>query len=239
VLALEDGNVRVAGTLREQVGLIFGAIQASPESAKAFRESIQERGLLGLSASAFARIVLNSPAGFCSKELSLRGPHTALSVGSGSGLAAVVVAAEMLSTRADVSFLLAASVDEAPPEISPEDAKAQVEGAAAVLLKRGPKDRCEVGDRKIELLGWAVSGPDRLEEAISACVPSRYSVQDFDVVIDERDVLGDLPPRAWATPSTLALAQAVSAIRRGETSRALITSDLSECLSVAVALSSE
>ncbi|MDX1493991.1 MAG: beta-ketoacyl-[acyl-carrier-protein] synthase family protein, partial [Longimicrobiales bacterium] len=94
--ALRDAGIRLTRRDRESAGLVLGSIRPSPESVKSYGESVEEHGLAGASAPAFARIVLNAPAGFCAKLLSIQGPLTAVTVGSGSGLAAILVAAEQL-----------------------------------------------------------------------------------------------------------------------------------------------
>src|SRR6185436_17255913 len=73
-IALCAAGLRIRGSLRDRAGLLVGQLRGSPASIVAFQRSIEERGLVHLSPSAFARIVLNAASGACSKVLSLRGP---------------------------------------------------------------------------------------------------------------------------------------------------------------------
>lgn len=227
-LSLEDAGLSRMGRIADRTGLIAGAVRPSAQSVRAFSDSVTRRGLRHLSAHAFARIVLNAPAGFCSKLLSLRGPLTVVSVGSGSGLAAALLGAELLSARDDTDFVIAAGVDEmAATEEQP------VEGAACLLLGHSggsPKD-----SRRVRILGWAVAGPRALDRAMAQV---RSEVEEGAIaapVFDERNFAGS--PRPAALPSALALAAATIAIRRGEIDRAWVVSDAGHSISAALLLS--
>ncbi len=229
-LSLEDAGVRVTGRMGERIGLIAGAVRPSEESVRAFSQSVTERGLRHLSAHAFARIVLNAPAGFCSKLLSLRGPLTAVSVGSGSGLAAALLGAEILSTRDDIDLMIAAGVDELGE--AGNHGEGPVEGAACLLLGR---DGIASRDaRRVHVAGWSVAGPgglDRAIEQIRRLVPGEPSADHF---FDERAYTSSARPAAL--PSALACAAATVAIRRGEFDRAWVVSDVGRSMSAALLL---
>ena len=167
--ALRDAGIGLHGSGRERYGLIVGTTRVSAQSAAEFRCSIDERGLAGLSVRAFARIVLNASAGACSKVLALKGPHTAITTGRDSGLAALVAAAGMASRRDDVDLIVAGGVDELP---LPEDGEGLVgedglaDGAACVVVGPATVHDVEPWASPVRLAGWAVAGPGRTAEAV-------------------------------------------------------------------------
>jgi hypothetical protein len=214
------------GPLRDRTGLVYGALRASPESVRCFAQSIEDRGLLGLSAAAFARIVLNAPAGFCCKELGLRGPHTALTCGGGTGLLAVVLAAELIATRADVDVMLGAAVDE---RAQGEGAESMGEWATAIALTASDEERAGVSVPsypRVQLSGWGLAGAGNADAAVEAALHmAGADAGTFDRTFDEADYAGDGSAGRWATPSALAFCHAVSSLRGGGTRRVLVTSD--------------
>jgi hypothetical protein len=122
--ALSDSGLTVRGPLRERAGLFVGAVATSAASSAEFRRSIEERGLAQLSATAFTRLVLNAATGVCCQAFALRGPTTTVTVGPGSGLLALIYAAESLASGRSADLLLAGSFDE------PDDAA--VAGGAGI-----------------------------------------------------------------------------------------------------------
>jgi 3-oxoacyl-[acyl-carrier-protein] synthase II len=190
--ALQDAGIGDHGSRREKFGLVVGTTRVSPQSGEEFRRSIEARGLARLSAPAFARIVLNAPVGACSKLLALKGPHTAISSGPGSGLSAVVSAAEMASRRSDVELIVAGGVDELPAPDGGEvstGADRPADGAACVVIGGQGSRESTVdsrpstaatatatataasnggagGARAVRLAGWGMAGPGRLDDAI-------------------------------------------------------------------------
>ncbi len=222
-LALRDAGVRVKGDARERTGLVLGVTVASPESDIALHRTIAERGHRGLSAALFARQVLNAPAGTCAKVLGLRGPHSTLSAGPATGLAAVVYAAELLATRDDCDHVVAAGVDELVPGDPPAGAS---EGAACVVL-------AAAGD--VRLAGWSVAGPGRLDEAI-ARARAAAQLPHVDLVIGPG---GDVDPEAvaGASPaytSALGVVIAAARIRAGEARAALVVQTGGGCADCAI-----
>jgi len=240
-LALRDADLSVRGSTRDQIGLLVGTITPSPRSMQAFRESIENRGLRGISASAFARIVLNAPAGCCSKLLSLRGPLSTISTGTGSGLAAIVLAAELMCTRDDVNWMVAAGVDEAGFTKAELDEESCAERAVSVVLgtaaqERGSGNGNGVGDTIVLLNGWGLAGPGQLSEAIGRARAGRNTGRT-DVTFCEEDWMGPTSTREEAAASALACAEAVLALRRGEAEQALVTSGCGNGVSAALFLS--
>lgn len=235
-LALSDAGVTLRGEGRDRAGLLVGATRPSPESLGEFRRSIEERGLHGLSASAFARIVLNAPSGFCSKLLSLRGPHSTVSGGAASGLTAVVLAAEILSTRNDVDWMIAGAVDEREPGREGADGSTAMEGACCLVL--GEAGRAGPGTTSpVHLAGWGIAGPGMLSEAIGRAREAAGAEPGRAERVFSADPEGGPGAcGAGASGSAAAAASAVLALRRRETERALVVSDSDRSLSVALVL---
>lgn len=227
-LALADAGQSMGGRPRPGAGLVVGATRPSPESLELFGDSITKNGLQRISAPAFARVVINAPAGFCSKLLGLRGPLTVLTTGAGSGLAAIILAAEILRSRNDVELMLAGGVDELAQ--GDEDLAPAGEGSAVVALAQGSS----VGVPRI--VSWGMTGPGRLNAAIQhALSEARVDLPPEDHVFDETHFDAGCG-REWALPSALAFMTAVDALRRGEIRRALVTSGLGHSVSSAVLL---
>lgn len=228
---LADAGVTIRGRLRDRIGLIMGCTRTSPASVRAFTISVEERGLPGLSASAFARIVLHAPAGFCSKILELRGPLNALTIGTGTGLIAIAHAAEILSTRDDVDLMVAAAVD----ENAAGEAVAAPAGAISILMGTSAHDR-KTGPR-VRLAGWGIAGPGRINDAIRDATGGEHQPNTrVDRVFRERDWGDQFPGYAHALPSALAFGAAFRSLQRGESARSLVTSDQGRSAVVAILL---
>jgi hypothetical protein len=179
---------------------------------------------------------LNAPAGFCAKAIGLRGPHTALSAGEGSGLAAIIVAAEVLSTRPEVELMFGASVDEIAE--GTESSDKTTEGSVSVLLGAGLTSESSV-QPAIRLLGWGVAGPGEQDRAIEVARSMEGVGEDgYDEVFDTGDYsvhqASDL-----AVPSALAFTDAVLSLRRGVITRALVTSGVGRSITLAVILGAD
>ena len=210
-LALEDAGVRrVRGDLRDRAGLVCGINVVSPASIRDLRRSIEERGLPFLSANAFSRMVLNAPAGTCSKFLSLRGPLSTLSIGPGSGLLAIIYAASMLERRSEIAMMLAGGVDELEGRPSNE----HDEGAACVALSATVVVPAE---SQVRLAGWGIAGPKSLDDAVARALGAhtirRDDCQLFGGTADER---------ADAAPSARAFIEATHWLRTRREGRALV-----------------
>jgi 3-oxoacyl-[acyl-carrier-protein] synthase II len=231
-LALADAGVRVSGERRDRTGLVAGVNALSAESARAFDESI-EPGLARLSAPAFARMVLNAPAGTASSCLSLRGPLGTVTIGEGSAALAVIQAILLLGSRPELDGILAGGLDELPGTGAAPDAG---EGAACLLLSALP----EAGSSP-RIAGWGLAGPGHLETALGAAleraglpldaIGACFGSEDPRTILagrwahgltwsDPSTVLG----RAGAAGSGFACAAAALAVRRGDCRVALVTS---------------
>lgn len=234
-LALADAGLVVRGSVRDRTGLCVGAVRPSAASTHEFRRSIEVRGLQGLSAPAFARIVLNAPAGFCTKLLALRGPLATLATGPASGLVAIAIAAELLSTRPEVDWMIAGAVDE-HDEASDKTAPGW-EGAATLLLGRVPEGHSTTSSATVRISGWGMAGEGGLAEAIARARADTSGAQSgtertFTEEAWQACGAGD----AEAAASARACAAAVLTLRRGEADRALVTSRADGATTVALML---
>jgi 3-oxoacyl-[acyl-carrier-protein] synthase II len=201
--SLKDAGIKLHGRLRERTGLVVGTTHLSPKCGEAFRRSIDERGLSRLSAKAFARIVLNASAGSCSKILSLKGPNTTLTTGIGCGLAAIVLATKMLSSRDDADMIVAGGVDELAEQteeagvMSQEDLTQtwQAEGAGCVLLGVEPRQLKDGQVGSVCIAGWGLAGSGDLNTAIDHALSlAGLETRDIQVVCaaENGDQLADL-----------------------------------------------
>jgi 3-oxoacyl-[acyl-carrier-protein] synthase II len=194
--ALADAGIKASGELRDRAGLIAAVSGYSAESAAEFRRSIEERGLPKVNATAFAKMVLNAPAGVAATLLSLRGATSTLTTGRGGGALAIAYAAELLTHGAN-DLLVAASVDE----------RTEADGAAAIVLgmeARGPV-----------LAAWILGPPgaDLLPAALD-----RAGLSGTDVKLDD-----DSFPRFLSAGSTMACVRALELLRDGARSVSVVT----------------
>ena len=229
-MALADAGIVIRGSLRDRAGLIVGQLRGSAASIDAFQRSIDARGLDGLSPTAFARIVLNAAAGFCSKLLSLRGPLSAVTTGAGSSLAAVVMAAELLATRDDADLIVGGGCDEHVPE-SPDGAESTDEGAACIVLASEDGRRISSSSSPVWLSGWALAGPGLLAEAVAR------ATADLSLASCVEVFRADGMPGGGGASGAIAMAAAARSIRRGATEHALVTSATGHSMCAAVLLS--
>lgn len=215
-LAVKDAKLALTGATRERTGLFVGTTNASPRAWDEFRGSISERGLVRCAAPPFTRLVLNAAAGVATRALGLRGPTTTLTVGEGSGLACLVLAAQALEARADADRLVVAAVDEV--DLARDTGRS--DGAGALVLSAVP------GESDVRVAGVALAGPEALEAAIAqACARAGLA-----------EVLATCPRSsdAVACGSLLSAVEGVRALRLAP-GRVLIT-DVSIAASCAVVL---
>ena len=238
-LSLADAGVPRRGRTGDRIGLFVGASRPSPSSAREFRQSIEERGLRGLSAAAFTRIVLNAPAGFCSKLLSLRGPLTTITTGPGSGLVAIALAAEFLSTREEVDWIVAGAASEQDPGGPGDASRPGAEGAACMTLGAGPALGSGAAEAGVRVEGWGFAGRGGLSDAIARarCSPGAAPA-GAEALFSESDWVVGEPGSEDPVASALACAAAVLALQEGGVERALVTSSADRATTVALLLSS-
>ena len=229
-LALRDAGMVLRGAERDRTGLFVGAVRPSCSSMKEFQGSIRDRGLEGVSAPAFARIVLNAPGGFCSKLLSLKGPLSTIAAGPGSGLVAIILAAELLSTATTVDTMLAGGVDEIPGE------DGESAGHAACLVLR--RDRGDGSfDSRIRLAGWGLGGPADIEATVARALsaPARGTAEP-SMRIRAEDFVDD---DNEASASSAACIAAWSALEKGGAASVLVTLEGGRSLTAALCLTRE
>jgi 3-oxoacyl-[acyl-carrier-protein] synthase II len=202
----------------ESTGLFVAATRMPTESSMRCTESIRQRGAIGTSASAFARMSVNAPAGACSRALGLLGPTSTISIDDGSGLLAIVLAAEWLSSRDDATAILAGAVDEPCGRYDDE-----TEGAACVALERAGEPRAG----EIVVAGWGLAGRDGVRDAIERAMSGHTETSGVFVdgaISDARTWLAPNAPLGvvdastfWGTAhATRSCAMAASAIARLE-----------------------
>jgi 3-oxoacyl-[acyl-carrier-protein] synthase II len=121
---------------RARIGAFVAADQLPDASARRFWERIAQRGFDRASGPAFARMVLNAPAGTLARALELRGPLSVIAGPTGA-LDALALAHDMLSQRDDVDVIMVACAVEAGRAALEEDPDvALVEGSGCLLLAR-------------------------------------------------------------------------------------------------------
>lgn len=230
--ALHDAGMGATRKRRDDIGLVLGVNHVSPESSEALNRSIATHGLALLSAAAFSRMVLNAPAGSCSKALGLGGPLSTLSVGAGSGLLALIYAATILRDREEVTAMLAAGLEESPSPERRESAESmESEGVACAVLSRSAPAASHGGNHGVLLAGWGLAGPgDWQGAAKQAMFHAGLGHAQPDRQIDAGDLGSD---NAYAALGGLVYAAA--ALRQGRNRNTLITCD-SESASGAVLL---
>jgi 3-oxoacyl-[acyl-carrier-protein] synthase II len=236
-LALADASCRPRKGEQERAGLVVGTTAVSPQTADEFRASIDQRGFAQLSAAAFARMVMNAPAGACSKLLALKGPGSTLDSSAGGGLVAIIYAANLLATRDDADVIVAGGFDELDRG-EPHDGLAEGAGCA-VLGTSGP-----TSGLPIRIAGWGLAGAGRWSDARDAALgraglaPTAIDATFGDAPalgrphVDARAILGDAP----AACDVFAFIAAVLALRRCEIRTALIGCARSSATTAALVL---
>jgi hypothetical protein len=232
------GLVRARGEARDRSGLVLGITRVSPESIRALRASIEQRGLPLLSATAFARMVLNAPAGTCARVEGLRGPMSTLSAGRGSGLLALTYAARLV-LGGHAETMLGAAVDEEQRLSPDEDA-----GACAWLSAAPSAGGC------VRVRASGIAAPERLDDAVAvALARADLDAAALDLVIgDVRPAIasGDrfvdvatFGAHGLSVPSALAWVAGVRRLVRREVERVLIVSGTSASATAAAILTWE
>ncbi len=201
------GSERTGG---ERTGTFVGRRRPSPETARHYAASLDERGLLRAHAPSFASTVLSSAAGAISRALSLRGASFTLSTGAGSGLAAVALAADHLIQRADLDRGFAAAAEERDLDAP----RAVVDGAAAVLL--GAPSVSTIDGRVVELAGWALGPTPELALEAAVARAECWAARTPEVLAVRH------PSRVPAVAGLLALGVAARRVLAGEVPRVAV-----------------
>jgi 3-oxoacyl-[acyl-carrier-protein] synthase II len=249
-LALADAHLVVRGSVRDRTGLFTGTSRIPATSAWECANSVDQRGITHIAAVPFTHMVLNAPAGTCAKLLSLRGPLLAISTGRGSGLVAVVRAAEHLAAHASADYVVAGGLDELPQP--PEKRNGHMEGAAFAVLAAGQPGVQE----GVLIKGWGLAGPAGLDDAVARAMAGVAEVDGVYAgsaniratlrggpadparlplgLVDVDAIVGG----AESAASAFAFVLAVAALRRGAARRLLVVSK-GDSVSCAAVISTE
>jgi len=172
VRALEAAGLGGHGDQGARVGMLVGASRLPWDSAGQFWGSIRERGWQRASAPAFARLVMNAPAGAVSRALGLRGPLSVVAGGVGSTLRALLAASWMLQGPAEADLLLVGAAlelgedwlaDLAWQHESEAGSLHPRELATCVALAAPDQVEPSAGAPIAEVAGGAIAGPHQLE----------------------------------------------------------------------------
>jgi 3-oxoacyl-[acyl-carrier-protein] synthase II len=144
-MILNDAGLQFRSNECENIGLFVGQDHLSEDSLEVLENSIRERGLKHLSASAFTRLVVNYPASVCSRLFGIKGPVAVVAAKPDSGLTTLCLAADYLAWRDDTDLMIVATVNDH------DQGKDKPAGAVGLLLK--------AGDEKspIRLKNWSLS----------------------------------------------------------------------------------
>lgn len=130
-MILNNADIPFRSIECENMGLFVGQDHISEDSLEALDQSISQRGIKHLSASAFTRLVVNYPAGACCRLFGIKGPVAVTAARPDSGLTALCLAADNLAWRDDTDLMIVAAVHAHDPD-SGKPAR-----AAGLLLKSG------------------------------------------------------------------------------------------------------
>ncbi len=140
-MVLNNAGMQFRSNECENIGIFVAQDQLSDDSLEALDNSIRERGIKHLSASAFTRLVVNYPAGVCCRLFGIKGPVAVMAAKPDSGLTALCQAADFLAWRDDTDMIIVASVNDLDQNGS----------AAALLLIAGN------GQFPVQLNDWSMS----------------------------------------------------------------------------------
>jgi 3-oxoacyl-[acyl-carrier-protein] synthase II len=136
---LNNAGIQFRSNECDNIGLFVGQDHLSAESLEDFENSIRERGIKHLSASAFTKLVINYPTGVCCRLFGLKGPIATIAAKPDNGMTALCLGADSLAWRNDTDLMIVASVDDNYGE------------AVGLLFKAGDEES------PIRLKGWSMS----------------------------------------------------------------------------------
>lgn len=154
----------------EHMAVLTGVSHIPSTSLHEFRNSIRERGVLGIAAHAFAKVVMNASMGGVCEILGIKGQSNTIAAAEGAGLFSIAEACMLLSRDANTSTAYAVAADELgdiPLAMHHllDRKYLPTEGAGSVLLARSHDLTSDV-----RIGGVGLAGPSHLDEAIShAC----------------------------------------------------------------------
>jgi 3-oxoacyl-[acyl-carrier-protein] synthase II len=183
-MVLNNAGIPFRSNECENMGLFVGQDHISEDSLEALDNSICDRGIKHLSASAFTRLVVNYPASVSCRLFGIKGPVAVAAAKPESGLTAFCLAADNLAWRDDTDLMIVASVESHNPG---SDKPAR---AVGLLLKAGNEKS------PVRLKKWAMvpKSVNKHEEALN-------TGGDFEY------------PKDSSTPANADLCDIINAIR--------------------------
>jgi 3-oxoacyl-[acyl-carrier-protein] synthase II len=182
-LALEDTGIETNVESGPNIGIVAGVSHIPSRSLKEFQQSIDRRGLRGISSHAFSRIVMNASMGLASEALSLKGPSSTIAAGEGAGLFAAAYACMLAADKDRAEVIVAVGADELGKipfymHKLEECEHLPAEGAACIIL--GGTET--VKRRSVaEVQGIGIAGPQLLDHAITKSLDGK-SPEEIDAV---------------------------------------------------------
>ena len=140
---MQQKGIKPGSSVCRDIGLFVGEDKLSPESHKRFRNSIGERGLLNLSASAFIQLVLNYPIGVCSRLFGFKGASSWFCTDLDSGLMALYMSALYLNSHSNTKSIIAAGIHE-PENIS------EIGYASGMMIHKAEEKS------RLQLIDWRI-----------------------------------------------------------------------------------
>ena len=240
---LSQRDAGLATTLENgsEMGIVTAVSHIPSTTLSEFRNSIRNRGVLGISPHAFSRVVMNASMGAVCESLGIKGPSNTIAASEGAGLLAIIQAAMMLKKDAQLKYSVAVAGDElgdiplAMHEIL-ERRGVPTEGSASVMLSSNPRI-----ERDVQIAGAGLSGSEDFNLALEQAL-GNHKKNSIDLVIRTDDgnpssiksyqqgmetcfgehlkQMASINPAetmgyADATTSMYAFIQAVQALRRG------------------------
>jgi len=175
VLALRNAGMRTDERPGAGIGMVGGVSRVPAASLREFRDSINQRGLIGLSSRAFSRIVMNAALGATAKHLGIHGPCSNIAAADGAGLLAVLAAIMVLEHDENTTDMFAVAMDEPGPEaaegsLPSSSSGSRTEGAGCVIIGAGADGRSGTSPH---IDGIGLAGPGRAEEAMRSALGGR------------------------------------------------------------------
>jgi 3-oxoacyl-[acyl-carrier-protein] synthase II len=168
-LALDSSARMPRAAQLAEIGLVLGLATGPSQAESQHIRAVLGSGLLLKTLGAFPYVVPNAVAGCMARALEIKGHHSVVTAGEGSGLLALVLAAQAVE-HGHSQMLLAGSSDELSERLlldscavglwGPSTDVVPGEGAAALLLEEGTSAVARGATVKAHLLGYglAVSG---------------------------------------------------------------------------------
>ncbi len=180
-LALQDSGLNGGANLSELTGIITGVSHIPSLSLLEFRNSINERGLRGISSHAFSRVVMNASMGAVCESMTIKGPSNTIAAAEGAGLFAAVQACIQLTEDPELKVMYAVAADElgdVPLAMHKLLGRTTIptEGAGCVLLGQRTQS-----SENVQIAGAGIAGAADLHTAINQALRSN-TIADIPVI---------------------------------------------------------